>query len=455
VADEGIHQTEYPTGEIEPPIRYTVTPGIASQITLKTSPGEACILYREGEPDPAHHLKLYADQDGMIRFHVHPTVESEDLMKVVVEYEVGGKITRSPLELRTSSQPIPEFPALALQGPKSGREGASVRPALSEEEALHLADEELLKRGYPPRPNPKEAPEAFQAWRRAVSVPVTIVEPQIVSRPDIGHGFARTDATRNAGKTEPAEPTEEAGTTQTSFTNWSGFELNGAPGTYDWVSGMWNVPSVSGESRTHTYSLLWVGLDGDGITNPGITDLVQAGTGHENIDVGSGSISSYYAWTEFLPQQPSLQQIANFAIHPGDEIFVEVFIGGAGSSPDLTGFFGQFWVQNLTTSESTIIYTPRGSTTVVGSEAVWIMERTQLTAADGTVSYGDLANYGTASIFNAWARRTHSPRHQGYVSYQGDTNVQITMFNSSDSDTLSTVTPVDTVSMRFSWHAFH
>jgi hypothetical protein len=452
MADEGIHQTEHPTGEIEPPIRYTVAPSIASQITLKTSPGAACILYREGEPDPSHHLKLYADQDGMVRFHVHPSGESEDLVRVIVEYEVGGKITRHPLELRASSQPTLEIPAPALQGPRARREGASVRPALSEEEALRLPDEELLKGGYPPRPDPDAAPEAFRAWRKVVSVPVTMVEPQTVSRPDIGHGYARKLPAREVRKTEEAGPTEEAGTTQESTNNWSGFELNGAAGTYDWVSGMWNVPSVTGESNTHTYSLLWVGLDGDGIT-----DLVQAGTGQENIDMNLGwiqfSFSSYYAWTEFLPQQPTLQQIANFPIHPGDEIFVEVFIGNAGGGPDLTGFFGQFWIENLTTSQSTIVYTPRGGTTVVGSEAEWIMERTELIAANGTTSFPDLADYGSATMFNAWARRSNSPRHQGYVSYQGDTNVQITMVNGSD--TLSTVAPIDAVSMRFSWQAFH
>jgi Peptidase A4 family len=437
--------------EIASPIRYTVAPGTAPQITLQTSPGAACVLYREGEPDPAHHLKLYADQDGLILFHVRPSAESEDLTTFVVACQVGGKVTHYPLELLANSQPTLEIPAPAIQGPKPRREGASVRPALSEEEALRLPDEELLQRGYPPRPSPEGAPGAFHAWQRAVSVPATRIEPQLVSRPDIGRGLARPVPAREAG------PTEGATTTQTSFTNWSGFELNGAPGAYDWVSGMWNVPSVTGESNTHTYSLLWVGLDGDGVTNPGITDLVQAGTGQENIEINflgfNFSFSSYYAWTEFLPQQPTLQQIANFAINPGDEIFVEVFIGNAGCGPDLTGFFGQFWLENLTTSQSTIVYTPRGSTTVVGREAVWIMERTELIAANGTTSFPDLADYGSATMLNAWARRSNSPRHQGYVSYQGDTNVQITMVNGSD--TLSTVAPIDAVSMRFSWQAFH
>jgi hypothetical protein len=56
-------------------------------------------------------------------------------------------------------------------------------------------------------------------------------------------------------------------------------------------------------------------------------------------------------------------------------------------------------------------------------------------------------------MFNAYARLGDSSKPQGYVAYQGDTNVQMTMDNGSD--ILSTVTPVDAFSMLFSWQAFH
>ena len=220
-----------------------------------------------------------------------------------------------------------------------------------------------------------------------------------------------------------------------------------ATGTYDWVTGTWNVPSVTGETNTHTYSAFWVGLDGDGVS-----DLVQAGTEQENYNFSfpcsSLSISVYYAWTEFLPQQATEQQIANFPINPGDEIFCEVWIGNAGSGPTLSGAFGVLLLENLTTSESTTVYTPVGTTVVGGSEAVWIMERPSLGTA-----LTDLADYASARMFNAYARKANSPRHRGYVPYQGANNLQITMVNGAT--TLSTVTPIDTYSMRFDWQHFH
>jgi Peptidase A4 family len=99
---------------------------------------------------------------------------------------------------------------------------------------------------------------------------------------------------------------------------------------------------------------------------------------------------------------------------------------------------------NETTSEHTYIYTPVGTTKVSGSEAEWIMERPTV---GGNLRY--LAHYNSAVMSSAVARTERGV----YTPYEGANNVQITMVNGSD--TLSTVNPIDTLSMRFDWHAFH
>jgi hypothetical protein len=410
------------------PIRYTIPPFIYSQIVLKTLPGGICKLYREDEKDSEQHLKLFADQSGNINFHVRPSSASEEVARIIIESEANNKVISHVIELRPSLKPTPEmpFPTAELTKPRKTR--TSIRPALSEKQMLNLSDEELAKRRYPPRPSSDQTSKAFNNWRRAVSTPAVYLKPQTIARSDISHGLALIQhgpATSN---------------------NWSGFELRGA-GPYAWVTGKWNVPHVTGEANTKTYSAFWVGLDGDGTT-----DLVQAGTEQENFNIDFFffriDFSTYYAWTEFLPQQPTEQQITNFPINPGDEIFVEVYVANAGGSPDLNGFFGQFWVENLSNNHFTIVYTPRGTTVVGGSEAVWIMERPTVNG-----SLPDLADYNSAIMFDAYARRNKSARHAGYVPYQGDTNLQITMMNGSDS--LSTVSAIDAYSMRFSWKDFH
>jgi hypothetical protein len=192
---------------------------------------------------------------------------------------------------------------------------------------------------------------------------------------------------------------------------------------------------------------LWVGLDGDGTT-----DLVQAGTEQDATNINLGflqlTLTSYYAWTEFLPQQPTEQVISNFTINPGDEIFTEVSVGNADGGLSLTGAFGRFLIMNLTTGAYTFVNTPRAPTSVSGRVAVWIMERPTVGG-----SLPDLANYGSAVMYNASARRVNSPRHQGYVPYLGGNNKQDTMVNGAD--TLSTVTAIDSSSMRFDWKAFN
>jgi hypothetical protein len=108
-----------------------------------------------------------------------------------------------------------------------------------------------------------------------------------------------------------------------------GFELDAPAGSFSAVIGAWQVPSVTtfGFSIANTSAVVWVGIDGDNLT-----DLVQAGTGQDacyTFVFGiPWTLHSYYGWTEFLPQQPTLQVVPNFVVHPGDQVFVEVSLLG-------------------------------------------------------------------------------------------------------------------------------
>jgi hypothetical protein len=427
--------------ETAAPRRYTVAPLIHTPVLIRTLPHAVCSVHAEGNADPKHSLKVYADGEGVVRFHVQPSSATHDIARLEVDCAANGNLVRYPLHLRVSLEPSMEMPSPSLEKPLALRHDVRMRPALSIDEAMHLTDEEALAKGFPLRPNPNEVPKAFNAWLRCVSMPAYRIEPHLVSNPDVTHGKRKQHA--------PA-----------ASSNWCGFELlrhltfsptvGGGVGLsepYDWVTGTWHVPFVTSEPNTRTYSALWVGLDGDGTA-----DLVQAGTEQEATNINLGfiqfTLTNYYAWTEFLPQQPTEQVISNFTINPGDEIFTEVWVGGADGSLSLTGPFGRFFIMNMTTGGYAFVNTPRAPTSVSGREAVWIMERP-------TVGGGlpDLANYGSAVMYNASARKVNSPRHQGYVPYLGARNKQETMVNGAD--TLSTVTAIDSNSMRFDWKAFN
>jgi hypothetical protein len=396
-------------------------------------------LHLEGEKDPAQSLKIYADPEGMIQFHVQPSAESNETVKFVIDCVKDGKTTQYSVDIRGSHTPTEAMPPPPAERALAYQHTGRAQPGLTLDEALHITDEETLARGLPLRPNPDDAPRAFHTWLNAVSTPMTVVEPYLISNPEVSHGKGKQHG--------PA-----------SFTNWSGFELDRSrvfspvlgggirfTAPYDWVAGEWIVPAVTGELGTKTYSAFWVGLDGDN-TN----DLVQAGTEQDCLTVffpfGNINITTYYAWTEFLPQQPTEQVISNFAIRPGDRIFTEVWIGNAGSSRTLSGFFGVFVIMNLTTSVTTSIYTPVGTTRVGGTEAVWIMERPTVGGA-----LPDLANYAAAIMSNASARQANSSH---FLPYQGAANKQIAMTNLTNTANLSTVTPINASSMLFLWQRF-
>lgn len=422
------------------PIKYTISPRQETLIMVKTIPDAVCYLYRENDSTSDHILKLYADQNGFVSFHIHPESESEFIAKVILHCNTEKKALRIPIDLRSSFKSTKEMPFPnndELKKQNQSQNDATILPALTDSEAENLTDKELLERGYAPRPNPKESPEAFKAWIKIFSKPLTIIEPHLVTNEDV---------TASAASDQFHD----------SHRFWSGYVLRSSSKfqKYALVEGAWNVPSVTGELNNQTHSILWVGLDGWGHD-----DLVQAGTGQDGklVKIGNPSdpsapgtvfsFTKFFAWTEFLPTEQFMNIVANFAVNPGDEMYVGVWMGDVKTLPDLNGPNGVFYIFNVTTGQITVPTTPRGNTNVSGTEADWIMEAPLFFRNFPA----DLANYNTATIYSANASPAGSNGRR--ISYQADANLQITMVNGVNK--LSSVAPIDSRSMRFTWHSFY
>jgi hypothetical protein len=413
-------------------IRYTIPPGIASKIALKTRQHGECIVRRDGKSE--YGFKLYADDEGMIRFYVRPT-SSEALLKLIVECTARGEITRYPLELRFAHNPTREMPAPAKEQSTLPPKGASVRPALSERDRLHLSDKELLVGAYPPRPDPKKAPESFERWCTAVSVPVTVVEPHVVSRPEISHGLVKGIRTSDK-KVARSNPDFDLSTS----TNWNGYALTAA-GPYVYVETEWYVPAVVGNGRGKYYSALFAGIDG-----LYTDDLLASGTEQDVFDMGGGVFASTYnAWTQLFPNQAVHQQITNITINPGDHIAAYVWVGdGATGQLNLNGDTAIVNFQNMTTRQVAIIKTAIGGTTINGRTVEWIMSRPTV---NGSLS--QLANYGSALISIAAG---YFASGAGWTNYR-DVKAGSMQIRMVTKDILSKVTPIDWISMKFTFQA--
>lgn len=414
-----------------PAVRQTMVPGKMSAVSVNSLPNAVCTLRAQDDSGAVQTLKLFADDQGEVRFHARPSAETDNPPNLQLSCEANGQTMDHAMDLRASAA----APAPAARVRPAGR----TRPALTGDPTV-LSQEELLSRGYPMRPDPEKMPEAYATWLRAVSTEATEIEPKSVARP----GF-------RAG-TLPVAPFRLPSTQNSS--NWSGFSLYRdpylirllnvpSPQPYVFASGEWYVPSVAGEQGIQDNSVLWVGLDGQGTG-----DVLQDGTGQDAIGVNflgiKWTMASIYAWTEFFPLD--LQQLTNFKVGPGDHMLGQIWMGNVGSTPTISGVFGVCFLFNLSNGSFTHVYiAPPAGTTFTGASAEWIMERPTV---NGVLP--DLSDYGAAMMFNAWAQRTDG----SVVNSSGNPNsLQITMTNGAGA-ALSSVTRLTDTSMVFNWLAF-
>jgi len=232
IADTNIPPERRPTPPQGTATRLTITPDATSKIVVKVIPNAICKVMPAAATDRSQRYhRLYSDPDGTIEFYAKPAGASEGNLRLMIQCTAGKTTIEYPVDLRSNSAPNPDMPAPPpyQQKPPQGKALSPLTP----QEAEQLSDEEIAKRGFPPRPDREATPGPYQAWLSAVTKPLLMIAPQIIRSPDVRH-----NATSN---------------------NWSGMELRGAGGPFAWVSGMWTVPAVSAPATPFVtgYSSMW------------------------------------------------------------------------------------------------------------------------------------------------------------------------------------------------------
>jgi hypothetical protein len=372
-----------PAVKVMSPVRYTVRPRVQSLIAMKTLPGGVCTLRSDGDPKSKGNGKLFADPEGMIRFYVCPEAESAVVKKFVIDCQVDGKVTAFPLELRASSKATADMPAPPAQNKNQVPKGAQARPALSAGDALRLSDQELKKRGFPFRPDPKGAPKAFAAWRKLVSTPTTVIKPHTVARADIG-------------PTRVKAPTKVQAKLLTDAVNPPIFDathcgyLVTAPSSkvFTNVSGFWQVPSITPTSfrdgtPANSDSLIYVALNwaGDGTT------FVAAGTQQFVTIQQRMPFTQYQAW---FSTPTSTQLFTNFPIQPGDEVYITISLNSSGT---VSFGFGKSFIFAAPPEQRL------GTSQVAGRNAAFILERPMVFKGPPVITYpGLLARFDSVAL---------------------------------------------------------
>jgi hypothetical protein len=279
----------------------------------------------------------------------------------------------------------------------------ALRHAL-EGDPLKLSNKDLLKAGYPPRPDPGKSPGRYARWLKRVSRPFTSVTPRRVPHPDVS--FARRELPPVLrSPTLPLPPPVARSMFNVNFNNWSAAYLQRPAAQFFLIEADWSVPGVTAVSNGFgpQYSAVaeWVGLD----NSP--ADLFQSGTDSELWDfpLSGWTLTNYWMWIENLPFAP--YAVPNFPVSPGDEVSVDIFLADQfgttwfqnGSNGGLTPTDNNVWFMLYNYSNSSSFWgTLSTATGFGGATAEFIIER----PTDASGNLVPLAPFGVATMWSNW-----------------------------------------------------
>lgn len=157
---------------------------------------------------------------------------------------------------------------------------------------LKATPRQLLRHGFPTRPDAKEAPELRKVWDREMSRPRQWITPEFKEMKDRSHGPAL-----KPGSGKRARVRASLNVANATSSNWSG-SVAGPPAnrTFGWIEGQWTVPNPHAPATGSYFASEWVGIDGWGSG-----DVLQAGTETEIVDIGFFKVSQVYPWWEWFP----------------------------------------------------------------------------------------------------------------------------------------------------------
>jgi hypothetical protein len=351
--------------------KWRIPLDVETPITMKVDPNGICTLHSQTPDAHSGTAEVSADSEGTVQFYSRPTAADLDVTTNLLLdcADEAGKVKSYPLEITGATSDLTSALAVDPRPPGINRPPINGDPG-------RYSDAELVSAGYPPRPDSHGSPAAYAHWLKVVSTPAVAVSGRPIER----------KKTFNA---------------QTSDI-WSGGVIDQPGAIYDLVSGVINVPSATYADcpASDCFGSLWVGLDGSPFQSAdgrGSPDVLQDGIVIQAINVHSFHGTFYGSWVEWFPGN---EVTIGVAVHPGDQLFAEAWIGDSTGAITASGSYGWFYMYNETTTAyyQGNLAEPSGIK-FVGNDAEWIMERQN---TNGT--HWPLVHFGNASISQLFAR---------------------------------------------------
>ena len=372
----------------------SVLPEVEAMLSIQTAPKAVCTLCHDEAKGQT--LRLDADDQGIVRFHARASKGSKPI-EVHLEWTgPGGARSRHTIEIRNDARDAASPNASTGAGMPAGV--GKMHPPL-QGDFLALSNQELLKAGYPPRPDPVLAPTRYARWLRIVSRPFTRVGPRTEPHPEVAFSPKRPPL-QIMSPTLPLPPPIGHAMFNATSDNWSGPYYTSPAAQFFWIQSSWTVPGVYDFPPAPPYSAaaVWIGLDNGG------SDLFQSGSDSECINFFFWTFTNYWMWIESLPYPPS--GVPNFPISPGDEVSVDIFVADQngmtwfqnGENGGLTPQDNSVWFMLYNYTQGASFWgTLPASPSFTGATAEFILERP---AVNGGVV--PLAFFGIASMHDCW-----------------------------------------------------
>jgi hypothetical protein len=210
---------------------------------------------------------------------------------------------------------------------------------------LKASNIQLVRHGFPPRPENPELLARFQRHFTRMKGKLRYIEPTFSLRPSM--------------KASAGPHGVGGGSTKI----WSGAVIYAPSGeSFKWVEAEWIIPNVSEPVTGNTSTCLsWVGL--------GNSSLLQAGAGCQFDPAGT---PSFFLWHEWLP--PGWVTINNLAAQAGDLITVVICTPSGAGSTSSTIYFSNCTSGHSTSYELSFPQGPNDPTSFPGDQAEWIVE---------------------------------------------------------------------------------
>ena len=228
------------------------------------------------------------------------------------------------------------------------------------------SQEELLRYGLPPRPDPDKQPEFARLWKRIFARPMKFEPAQVAVDPVMSARNPLRGAVDEFGANGWAGVVKLMSTIKGSdFTQPARM-----------IFAHWQLPFVPPISPDETTAVaFWVGFDGHpSLGEPASKQVLQAGIAAQvnppSWPLGSAS-TKWWAWGEWFTdscKHDCAVEVPNFPVTAGDEISVVLFAPEPG--------FGIAFFANLTRGMGRSVGIPSPSPDIVaqGRSAEWIVE---------------------------------------------------------------------------------